>query len=88
VCDRDEGFEVDLHVVADIKEFMRVWAGRSTWRQAIDDGLLTLDGPRPLVRSFPTWFALSPFATRSWPQAAPTDSTKASTGPRKPPIAR
>lgn len=65
VCERDEGFAVDLHVEADIQEFMRIWAGRTTWADAIADGSLHLDGPRPLVRAFPTWFALSPFATRS-----------------------
>ena len=62
VCERDEGFDVDLHVSADIAEFMRVWAGRSTWREAIAAGKLTLDGPRALVQAFPRWFALSPFA--------------------------
>lgn len=64
VCERDEGFDVDLAVTADIEEFMRVWAGRSTWKDAIAAGKLTLAGPRPLVRAFPTWFALSPFTTR------------------------
>jgi DNA-binding HxlR family transcriptional regulator len=64
VCQRDEGFEVDLHVSGDIGEFMRVWMGRSTWRAAMAEGAITLSGPRPLVRAFPSWFALSPFATR------------------------
>ena len=64
VCERDEGFEIDLYVRADIKEFMRIWAGRTTWRDAISAGALTLEGPRELVRAFPRWFALSPFATR------------------------
>jgi DNA-binding HxlR family transcriptional regulator len=64
VCERDEGFEVDLHVTADIHEFMRIWAGRSTWADAIASGALTIAGPRVLVRQFPTWFALSPFASR------------------------
>ncbi|MBW3536232.1 MAG: helix-turn-helix transcriptional regulator [Actinobacteria bacterium] len=62
VCDRDEGFDVDLRVTADIVEFMRVWAGRSTWRDAIEAGKLRLEGPRALTRDFPNWFALSPFA--------------------------
>ncbi|HUR48681.1 MAG TPA: helix-turn-helix domain-containing protein [Acidimicrobiales bacterium] len=62
VCERDEGFDVDLRVRADIVEFMRVWAGRSTWRDAMKSGALTLDGPRHLARAFPNWFALSPFA--------------------------
>jgi hypothetical protein len=64
VCERDEGFEVDLRVTADIGEFMRIWMGRSSWEDAIASGKLTLDGPRDLVRAFPTWFALSPFAAR------------------------
>lgn len=62
-CERDEGFEVDLRVTADIFEFMRVWAGRSTWRDAIRAGALKFEGPRDLTKQFPNWFALSPFAT-------------------------
>jgi DNA-binding HxlR family transcriptional regulator len=62
VCERDEGFEIDLCVTADIQEFMRVWAGRSTWSAAVAAGKVELTGPRPLVRAFPKWFALSPFA--------------------------
>jgi DNA-binding HxlR family transcriptional regulator len=62
VCERDEGFEVDLWVDADIGEFLRIWAGRATWREAMAAGALTLHGPRRLVRAFPGWFALSPFA--------------------------
>ncbi len=41
---------------------MRVWMGRSTWNDALGGGKLTLEGPRELVRAFPKWFALSPFA--------------------------
>jgi DNA-binding HxlR family transcriptional regulator len=62
VCDRDEGFGVDLVVEADIAEFMRVWAGRTSWAAAQRDGKLRIDGPRDLARAFPSWFALSPFA--------------------------
>jgi DNA-binding HxlR family transcriptional regulator len=62
VCQRDEGFEVDLWVDADIATFMQVWAGRATWASAFADGSIVLHGPAPLVRDFPGWFALSPFA--------------------------
>ncbi|MEY2476566.1 MAG: hypothetical protein QOG87_1881 [Actinomycetota bacterium] len=72
VCERDEGFEVDLLVSADLTEFMRIWAGRSTWNEAIAAGTVTLEGPRALVRAFPTWFALSPFATRDYDAARPS----------------
>jgi DNA-binding HxlR family transcriptional regulator len=67
VCDRDEGFEVDLVVTADIDEFMRIWMGRSTWKEAVAAGKLSIVGPRALVKAFPTWFSLSPFATRAAP---------------------
>jgi len=62
VCERDEGFDVDLYVRADITTFMKVWMGGGTWKQAQADGALMLQGPRRLIRAFPTWFALSPFA--------------------------
>lgn len=65
VCERDEGFMVDLVVTAEIEEFMRIWMGRSTWRDAMAAGKLTMEGRRDLVRAFPNWFALSPFATRA-----------------------
>ena len=64
VCERDEGFEIDLLVQADIEEFMRIWMGRSTWTEAISTGKITISGPRNLTRQFTDWFALSPFATR------------------------
>lgn len=62
VCERDEGFDVDVWVDADIEEFLRVWMGRSTWREALDQGQILLHGPTQLIRQFPDWFALSPFA--------------------------
>jgi DNA-binding HxlR family transcriptional regulator len=64
VCERDEGFEVDLHVSADIGEFLQIWMGRRSWTDAIAAGGLHLNGPRDLVRAFPKWFARSPFAAR------------------------
>ena len=42
--------------------FLQVWAGRSTWGDAMAADDLVLHGPGPLVRAFPSWFALSPFA--------------------------
>lgn len=64
VCERDEGFEVDLWVDAHIADFLRLWMGRLSWDDATARGLLSLHGPTPLVRSFPAWFSRSPFAGR------------------------
>lgn len=67
VCERDEGFDVDLCLEADISEMLSIWLGRHSWHHAIKRGTVTLNGPRPLVRAFPSWFALSPFAHRPAP---------------------
>ncbi len=65
VCERDEGFEVDLVVTADIGEVMRIWMGRATWVEAAAGGKVTIAGPPKLAKAFPTWFSLSPFASRA-----------------------
>jgi DNA-binding HxlR family transcriptional regulator len=64
VCERDEGFDVDLWVQAPVDELLQVWLGRRSWDDALASGDLTLHGPTDLVRAFPRWFSLSPFAHR------------------------
>ncbi len=64
VCERDEGFDVNLVVTADIRELLKVWNGTSTWRDAILAGKLVIEGRRDLARAFPRWFELSPFASQ------------------------
>lgn len=63
LCLQHPGFEVDLLVTADIAAFYRVWFGRLTFAEALRDELIELDGTTTLVRTFPGWFALSPFAS-------------------------
>lgn len=62
VCLKDPGYEVDLVVSADAGAMARVWAGAITFAQAVRDGGLRMEGPRDLVRAFPTWLLLSHFA--------------------------
>jgi hypothetical protein len=40
----------------------RVWTGAITFAQAVEAGGLRVEGPRDLVRAFPTWLLLSHFA--------------------------
>jgi DNA-binding HxlR family transcriptional regulator len=63
VCVTDPGFDVDLLVTADTVALHRVWIGRLSFGAAVRDGLITLDGPREVARAFPTWLALSSFAS-------------------------
>ena len=62
VCLKDPGFEVDLVVSADAAAIARVWTGAMTFVQAVRSGGLRLEGPRGLVRAFPSWLLLSHFA--------------------------
>jgi hypothetical protein len=59
---KDPGFEVDLVVEADAGAMARVWTGAITFAQAVEAGGLRVEGPRDLVRAFPTWLLLSHFA--------------------------
>jgi DNA-binding HxlR family transcriptional regulator len=62
VCLRHPGFGEDLVVTADNRELHRVWLGRTSIGKAMAAGLVRLEGPPPLVRGFPRWFAWSPFS--------------------------
>ena len=62
VCLKDPGFEVDLVVDADAGTLARVWTGAVSFAEATRAGGLALDGPRDLVRAFPSWLLLSHYA--------------------------
>jgi hypothetical protein len=62
LCLKDPGFPVDVVVTADLRAFTRVWMGDVPIAAAFRAGSIRLDGPRPLVRAFPSWLRLSSFA--------------------------
>src|SRR5262249_60885001 len=62
VCLRDPGFDVDLVIAADAGAMARVWMGALSFAEATRSGGLSLDGPRELVRAFPSWLLLSHYA--------------------------
>ena len=61
-CLTDPGFDTDLLVTADLAAFHKVWLGRSTWAEALRQGLAEIDGVPALARAFPGWLQWSPFA--------------------------
>lgn len=61
ICPTDPGFAPSVRVTADSMQLHRVFSGRITLEDALRDETIVLEGPRPLVRSFPRWFAWSPF---------------------------
>lgn len=62
LCMKDPKFEVDLLVMTDSITLTRVHAGRLDLREAQRRGTWLMEGPRDLVRAFPTWGGLSPYA--------------------------
>lgn len=60
LCSADPGFEVDLHVVTDLRTMTAVWMGLSTITSAGDR--IELHGDREVARTMQAWLGLSPFA--------------------------
>lgn len=67
LCLTDPGHAIDVHVEGHIRTMADYWMGHIEIRDAVRSGDLELEGPRALVRGFPTWFARSPFASVELP---------------------
>jgi hypothetical protein len=62
LCLKPPGYPVDLTVECDVRTLTLVWLGDLAMREALRNGSLRLDGPRPMREGFPRWLALTPFA--------------------------
>jgi hypothetical protein len=62
LCLKEPGFLVDVVVSADLRALTQVWMGDVRFAETVRAGLIRLEGPRSLVRAFPTWLSLSTFA--------------------------
>ena len=71
LCLSDPGFGVDITVRSDPKTLTAVWMGDLGVAAALSAQSIELEGPRTLVRSFPKWFGLHPFATIEHPTSRP-----------------
>jgi DNA-binding HxlR family transcriptional regulator len=71
LCLSDPGFGVDITVRSDPKTLTAVWMGDLGVAAALSAQSIELEGPRTLVRSFPKWFGLHPFAAIEHPASRP-----------------
>jgi len=71
LCLTDPGFGVDVTVRSDPKTLAGVWMGDVGLAAALRSRDIQLEGPEHLVRSFPKWFGLHPFASVERPAARP-----------------
>jgi len=70
LCIEDPGYEVDLYVEADLTALAQAWLGDVPFSSVLRSGDVELTGSRTLVRDFPTWWLLSPFARVPRPSGA------------------
>lgn len=62
VCDFDPGFGVAVAVTCTLRTMVSIWRGDLSWRTALRDGSLQLDGTQAARRALPHWLKLSGFA--------------------------
>jgi DNA-binding HxlR family transcriptional regulator len=62
LCLTDPGYEINVLITADLATFFKLWLGRISYNEAINDYGVSVEGLPPLVKAFPDWFAWSPAA--------------------------
>jgi len=62
LCNIDPGFEVDLHLVTDLRTMTAIWMGLTTVKAEEKAGRLEAIGSEALKRAMQQWLGLSPFA--------------------------
>jgi len=62
LCLKPPGFDPDLVVRSDAESLHRVYMGRLDYPRALRTGAIELEGPRTLMRAFPSWMKWSHFA--------------------------
>jgi hypothetical protein len=70
VCLKDPGFQVNLHILTDLRTLTAVWMGDLGLGQALRQKLMTVTGESHLKRGMPTWLGSSYFA-----DVKPADAT-------------
>lgn len=75
LCLIDPGFEIDVHVEAHVEAMVQYWMGDADIWNLVEEGAVVVEGPRSLVRQFPSWFKRSGFADVTRPRSpAPVGS--------------
>jgi DNA-binding HxlR family transcriptional regulator len=62
ICVNDPGRDVDVYFTSSVKVMADIWMGESSYRKAVNEGLLKLVGPSALTNNVTTWMVSSIFA--------------------------
>lgn len=74
--------KVTLHVYTTPKALAEIWIGEVPFERAARAGDIRVEGPRALVRAFPSWLRLSMFAGVERPAAPPNGRAPEARGAR------
>ncbi len=81
MCVKDPGHEETLIVEAPLRTFVEAWRGIRDLRRELRSGTIRVQGPRALVRAFPTWLLLSALAPH--PRQRPGRESALATAPTR-----
>jgi DNA-binding HxlR family transcriptional regulator len=59
ICDLDPGYDVAAVVSTDLLTLTQIWRGDVSWKRALLDGSVKIDGPSDVRRAVPTWLGQS-----------------------------
>lgn len=62
MCLKHPGYETDLLVTSDLRNFIEAWRGLRDLRHEINERRINLSGPSELRKAFPEWLLLSALA--------------------------
>jgi DNA-binding HxlR family transcriptional regulator len=62
LCLTNPGHEIDLKIETTPRALAEVWLGMVSFASAVRSGAIKIEGPKLMVRDFPEWLQLSPFA--------------------------
>jgi DNA-binding HxlR family transcriptional regulator len=59
LCLTEPGYEIDVLVTADLTVFLKLWAGRISYQEALINDEVSVEAIPSLIRAFPEWFGWS-----------------------------
>jgi DNA-binding HxlR family transcriptional regulator len=59
ICDFDPGYDVAAVVSTDLLTLTQIWRGDASWKRALLDGSVKIDGPSNVRRAVPNWVGQS-----------------------------
>lgn len=69
VCTVDPGQDVDVYITTTVRAMTDAWMGRTTYRQAAEDGAFEIIGSTQLTRNIGSWMSACVFSDLPDPEA-------------------